>query len=42
MLSSRCKQNSSIGILLAATTEHFCSIGKSLGCLFTQSAALTN
>jgi len=28
--------------LLAATTEHFGSIGKSLGRLFTQPAALTN
>ena len=42
MLSSRCKQNAECGILLAATTEHFGSIGKSLGRLFTQPAALTN
>ena len=42
MLSSRCNQKSELGILLAATTEHFGSIGKSLGRLFTQPAALTN
>ena len=34
-------ENADRGILLAATTEHFDSIGKSLGRLFIQSAALT-
>ena len=42
MLSSRCKQKCFCAFLLAATTEHFGSIGKSLGRLFTQPAALTN
>ena len=36
------RENADQGILLAATTEHFGSIGKSLGRLFTQPAALTN
>ena len=31
-----------VGFLFPATTEHFGSIGKSLGRLFTQPAALTN
>lgn len=40
--SSWARQNAVEGICFAATTEHFASIGKSLGRLFTQPAALTN
>ena len=36
------RENADSGILLAATTEHFDNIEKSLGRLFTQPAALTN